>query len=152
MQGHIAISAHTVGTVVVIDEAGPKLRAFSTDHLGQQVGKNSLIAFGFSLLSSTTANLQPPRKVPNQKWAFRLSAAPTLALPLPPNTHMPTGLAVVSAFGDGIEGLLAAHAHGDFLFPDRRRCPLPKVHVLGGRVRSRVRDSSSTQVSHCSMA
>lgn len=45
---------------------------------------------------------------------------------------MPTGLAVVSAFGDGIEGLLAAHAHGDFLFPDRRRCPLPKVHVLGG--------------------
>lgn len=47
MQGHIAISTHTVGTVVVIDEAGPKLRAFSTDHLGQQVGKNSLIAFGF---------------------------------------------------------------------------------------------------------
>lgn len=130
MQGHIAISAHTVGTVVVIDEAGPKLRAFSTDHLGQQVSKNSLIAFGFSL---TTANLQPPpRKAPNQKWAFRLSAAPTLALPLPPNTHMPTGLAVVSAFGDGIEGLLAAHAHGDFLFPDRRRCPLPEVHILGG--------------------
>lgn len=74
MQGHIAISAHTVGTIVVIDESGSELRAF-------------------------------------------------------PTNHMPTGLAVVPAFGDGIEGLLAAHAHGDFLFPDRRRCPLPKIHV-----------------------
>lgn len=64
MQGHIAISAYTVGTVVVIDEAGPELRAFPTNHLGQQVGKNSLIALGFYLqctnyhsVPTTTANL-----------------------------------------------------------------------------------------------
>lgn len=49
MQGHIAISAHTVGTIVVIDESGSELRAFPTNHLGQQVGTNSLIASGFSL-------------------------------------------------------------------------------------------------------
>lgn len=74
MQGHIAVSAHTVGAVVVIDETGPELGAL-------------------------------------------------------PTNHMPAGLAVVPAFGDGIEGLLAAHAHGDFLFPDGCRCPLPKIHV-----------------------
>lgn len=55
---------------------------------------------------------------------------PSLALPLSAKTHMPAGLAVVPAFGDGIEGLLAAHAHGDFLFSDGCRCPLPKIHIL----------------------
>lgn len=43
---------------------------------------------------------------------------------------MPAGLAVVPALGDGIEGLLAAHAHGDFLFSNGCRCPLPKIHIL----------------------
>lgn len=49
MQGHVAVSAHTVGTVVVIDEAGPKLGALPTNHLGWQVGKNSLIPVGLPL-------------------------------------------------------------------------------------------------------
>jgi hypothetical protein len=135
MQGHIAISAHTVGTIVVIDESGSELRAFPTNHLGQQVGTNSLIAFGFSSvyqLPQPTCSLLLLGGYPIRSGPLGCQPVPTLALPLPPNTHMPTGLAVVPAFGDGIEGLLAAHAHGDFLFPDRRRCPLPKIHVLGG--------------------
>lgn len=49
MQGHVAVSAHTVGTVVIIDEAGPELRALPTDHLEWQVGKRSLILAGLPL-------------------------------------------------------------------------------------------------------
>lgn len=41
MQGHVAVSAHTVGAVVVIDKAGPELRALPTNHLGWQVGKTA---------------------------------------------------------------------------------------------------------------
>lgn len=49
MQGHVAVRAHTVGAVVVIDEAGPELGALPTNHLGWQVGKNSLVPAGLSL-------------------------------------------------------------------------------------------------------
>lgn len=49
MQGHVAVSAHTVGAVVVIDEAGPELGALPTNHLGWQVGKNSLVPADLSL-------------------------------------------------------------------------------------------------------
>lgn len=62
MQGHVAVSAHTVGAVVVIDKAGPELRALPTNHLGWQVGKNSLIPAGLPLqcIPTPTADSQPP--------------------------------------------------------------------------------------------
>lgn len=34
VQGHVAVRAHTVGAVVVIDEAGPELGTLPTNHLG----------------------------------------------------------------------------------------------------------------------
>lgn len=49
MQGHIAVSAHTVGAVVIIDEAGPELGALPTNHLEWQVSKRSLIPAGLPL-------------------------------------------------------------------------------------------------------
>lgn len=49
MQGHVAVSAHTVGAVVVIDEAGPELGALPTNHLEWQVGKRCLIPEGLPL-------------------------------------------------------------------------------------------------------
>lgn len=134
MQGHVAVSAHTVGAVVVIDETGPELGALPTNHLGWQVGKNSLVPAGLSLqcTNSHSGLIASPNLEGNPLRSGPLDCqpVPSLALPLSAKTHMPAGLAVVPAFGDGIEGLLAAHAHGDFLFPDGCRCPLPKIHVL----------------------
>lgn len=49
MQGHVAVSAHTVGAVVVIDEAGTELGALPTNHLEWQVVKRCLIPEGLSL-------------------------------------------------------------------------------------------------------
>lgn len=49
VQGHVAVSAHTVGAVVVIDEAGPELGALPTNHLEWQVGKRCLIPEGLPL-------------------------------------------------------------------------------------------------------
>lgn len=54
MQGHVAVRAHTVGAVVVIDEAGPELGALPTNHLGWQVGKNSLVPVGPFLQCTTS--------------------------------------------------------------------------------------------------
>lgn len=39
VQGHIAVSTHTVGAVVVIDEAGPELGALPANHLKWQMGQ-----------------------------------------------------------------------------------------------------------------
>lgn len=134
MQGHVAVSAHTVGTVVVIDKASPKLGALPTNHLGWQVGKNSLIPVGLPLQCTNSHselhNLPPLRGCPLRSGPLGCQPVCSIALPLPLNTYMSTGLAVVPAFCDGIEGLLAAHAHGDFLFSDGRRCPLSKIHIL----------------------
>lgn len=133
VQGHVAVSAHTVGAVVVIDEAGPELRALPTNHLGWQAGKSSLIPAGLPLqyqFPQRTCGLTPLERCPLRSRPSGCQPVPSLVLPLSPNTHMPAGLAVVPAFGDGIEGLLTAHAHGDFLFSDGRRRSLPKIHVL----------------------
>lgn len=133
VQGHVAVSAHTVGAVVVIDEAGPEFRALPTNHLEWQVGKRSLIPAGHPLQctnSHSRLSLSSFGGCPLRSRPSGHQPVPSLALPLPPNTHMPAGLAVVPALGDGIEGLLAAHAHGNFLFSDGCRCPFPKIHVL----------------------
>ena len=102
-------------------------------------------------LPQQTHSLPPLRECPFRNGPLGCQPVPSLALPLPPNTHMPAGLAVVPAFGDGIEGLLAAHAHGDFLFPDGRRCPLPKIHILerGPGLRSETATPQSSPSSPC---
>lgn len=56
MQGHVAVSTYTVGSIVVIDEAGPELGALPTNHLGWQVGKNTLILAGISLQCTNSHN------------------------------------------------------------------------------------------------
>lgn len=113
---------------------GPETR--STSHKppgvasGQEQPGSSRPSPSVYQLPKRTSSLPQLRGCPLRSGPLGCQPLPSLALPLPPNTHMPTGLAVVPAFGDGIEGLLAAHAHGDFLFPDGCRCPLPKIHVL----------------------
>lgn len=77
MQGHIAVSTHTVGAVVVIDEAGPELGALPTNHLGWQVGKSSLMKAGLPLQCTNSHS--------------RLSASPTLE-----GTHSEEGLQAAS--------------------------------------------------------
>lgn len=134
MQGHVAVSAHTVGTVVVIDKASPKLGALPTNHLGWQVGKNSLIPVGLPLQCTNSHselhNLPPLRGCPLRSGPLGCQPVCSIALPLPLNTYMSTGLAVVPAFCDGIEGLLAAHAHGHHLVPHPLGRPEAQLHGL----------------------
>lgn len=52
-------------------------------------------------------------------------------------THVAAGSAVVAAARQGVEGLLAAHAHGHHLVPDplwRPEAQLLRLQLLGSRV------------------
>lgn len=46
-------------------------------------------------------------------------------------THISTGSAVVPAAGDGVEGLLAAHAHGHQIVPHPLRGSAAQLLCLG---------------------
>lgn len=107
-----------------------------------------------SQLPQWTHGLPPLEGKPLRSGPLGCQPVPSLALPLPAKTHMPAGLAVVPAFGDGIEGLLAAHAHGDFLFSDGCRCPLPKIHVLerGPGPRSEMATPQPSPASPCPLS
>lgn len=80
MQGQVAVRAHTVGAVVVIDEAGSEFGTLSTDHLEWQVGKRSLIPVGppFQCTNSPTADSWPlPNwRMPSQMGLQAASLSP----------------------------------------------------------------------------
>lgn len=51
-------------------------------------------------------------------------------------THVAAGPAVMTTARQGVEGLLAAHAHGHHLVPDPLRCPEAQflgLQLLGSR-------------------
>lgn len=115
-----------------------------------------LQVFPFSVPAPTVDSWPPPLRGylegnPLRSGPLGCQPVPSLSLPLPAKTHMPAGLAVVPAFGDGIEGLLAAHAHGDFLLSDGCRCPLPKIYVLerGPGPRSEIATPQPSPASPC---
>ena len=87
MQSHVAVSAHTIGTVVVIDKASPELGALPTNHLGWQVGKNSVIPVGLPLQCTNSHSglhsLPLLRGCPLRSGPLGYQPVCSIALPLP---------------------------------------------------------------------